>query len=241
MRTAFLLLLAFAVSIVKAQEIKSPEDSSGHNVKVYKVNPGERVSDALLSNGGLYQYHKFMQGEVFYKGGNYGSGVLNYNRLTGEMQFIDPKGDTLTLDNEKEIEKVVIGPDTFYYSQGYLQKVVEFSSTVAKQTYLELSNREKVGAFGTVAQNAIDTHTTIVTNQGFKSVVAQEILTYREKTIYFIGDRYGHFKLLNKKNVLYLYSKKEKEVSAYLKDNPVNFQKEADVQRLIEFLKDLKA
>ena len=241
MRTALLLLLALGASSIKAQESKSAEEKSQHEVKVYKVNPGEKVSDALLSNGGLYQYPKFTQGQVYYKGGNNGSGLLNYNRLTGEMQFIDPKGDTLTLDNEKEIDTVVIGPDTFYYFQGYLQKVAEFSAMVTKQTYLEMSNREKVGAFGTVAQNAIDTHTTIVTNQGFKSVIAQEILTYREQTIYFIGDRFGNFKQMNKKNVLYLYSKKEKEVSAYLKDNPVNFQKEADVQRLIEYLKNLKA
>lgn len=241
MRTAFLLLLAMVTFAVKAQESKSTEENPLEEVKVYKVNPGEKVSDALLSNGGLYKYPKFTQGEVFYKGGNYGSGLLNYNRLTGEMQFIDPKGDTLTLDNEKEIDKIAIGQDTFYYYQGYLQKVAEFSATIVKQTYLEMSNREKVGAFGTVAQNAIDTHTTIVTNQGFKAVVAQEVLTYREQTIYFIGDRFGHFKLLNKKNVLYLYSKKEKEVSTYLKDNSVNFQKEADVQRLIEYLKNLKA
>lgn len=241
MRTAFVLLLALTAYVVKAQESKTSEEHTKQEGKIYKVNPGEKVSDALLDNGGLYQYPKFTQGDVYYKGGNYGSGLLNYNRLTGEMQFINPKGDTLTLDNEKEIDKVAIGPDTFYYYQGYLQKVAEFSATVAKQTYLEMSNREKVGAFGTVAQNAIDTHTTIVTNQGFKSVVAQEILTYREQTIYFIGDRYGHFKQLNRKNVLYLYSKKEKEVSAYLKDNPINFQKEADVQRLIEYLKSLKA
>jgi hypothetical protein len=241
MRTTFLLLLALAAASVMAQESKSPEESSPHEVKIYKVNPGEKVSEALLNNGGLYQYPQFTQGEVQYRSGNFGNGLLNYNRLTGEMQFIDPKGDTLALSNEKDIATIAIGQDTFYYSEGYVQKVAAFSATVAKKTYLEMSNREKIGLYGTVAQNAINTHTTLVTNQGFKDVVPQEILSFREQTIYFIGDRFGHFKPLNKKNVLYLYSKKEKEVAAYLKDNPVNFQDQADVQRLIEYLKNLKA
>lgn len=240
MRTAFLLLL-LAASSVKAQENKAPEDKSQHEGKAYKVNPGEKVSDALLNSGGLYQYSKFTQGEVQYKGGNYGNGLLNYNRLTGEIQFIDAKGDTLALSNEKEIDKIAIGQDTFYYYQGYLQKVATFSATVAKQTFLEIANREKIGLYGTVAQSGINTPTSVATSQGFKDIVPQEVLTFREQTIYFIGDRFGHFKPLNKKNVLYLYSKKEKEVSDYLKDNPVNFQEEADVQRLIDFLKNLKA
>lgn len=238
MRTAFLLLLLAAISYASAQQDTLQEALSPQH-KTYKVYPGQRVSEALLNNG-LYQYPKFTQAQVYYKNGNYGNGLLNYNRLTGEMQFIDPNGDTLALNNEPEIDMIAIGKDTFYYFNGYMQKVEDFSAKVAKQTYLEMTNRERKGLYGNTNQTAINTHTAVLTNQGVKDIVPQEVLTFRERTIYYIGDRFGHFKPLNKKNVLYLYSTKEKEVSIYLKENPVNFLEEDDVQRLINFLKTLK-
>jgi hypothetical protein len=237
MRTALLLLLMLMATSINAQE-DSAQVVKSENEKVYKVNPGERVGEALLNNG-LYQYPKFTQAQVVYKNGGYGNGLLNYNRLNGEMQFIDPNGDTLALNNEPEIDMVVIDKDTFYYSNGYLQKVEDFSARVAKQTYLELANRERKGLYGNTTQAAVNTPTTVATDLGFKDLVPQEVLTFRERTVYFIGDRFGRFKPLNKKNVLYLYSKKEREVSDYLKANPVNYLEEDDVMRLIGFLKTL--
>ena len=49
----------------------------------------------------------------------------------------------------------------------------------------------------------------------------------------------GSFKPLNKKNLYSFFSKKEKELSAYLNANPVNYVQEEDVLRLISFLKTL--
>ncbi|HYH16399.1 MAG TPA: hypothetical protein VD794_14320, partial [Flavisolibacter sp.] len=221
MRTTFILLLLFSTTNLIAQEAQTEEPVKQVR-KTYIVNPGHRIGEGLLNNG-LYQYPKFTEAQVHYKNGNYGNGLLNYNRLTGEMQFIDPNGDTLALNNEPEIDLIAIGKDTFYYSQGYVQKVENFSAKVAKQTLLELVNREMKGLYGRTTQAAINTHTTLVTNQGFKDVIPQEVLSFQEKTVYFIGDRFGRFKPLNKKNVLYLYAKKEKEVSDYLEANPVNF------------------
>ena len=237
MRSVFLSLLLLLATYVNAQ-VDSSQQATSENYKVYRVNPGERVGEALLNNG-LYQYPKFTQAQVVYKNGGYGNGLLNYNRLTGEMQFIDPNGDTLALNNEPEIDMVVIDKDTFYYSNGYMQKVEDFSAKVAKKTYLEMTNRERKGLYGNTAQAAVNTHTTVVTDLGFKDVIPQEVLTFRERTIYFIGDRFGRFKPLNKKNVLYLYAKKEREVSEYLRAHPVDFLKEEDVMRLIGFLKTL--
>jgi len=237
MRTALLVLLLVAATCVTAQNDTTHDVKSEHH-KAYRVNPGQSVSEALLNNG-LYQYPQFTQAQVFYKNGGYGNGLLNYNRLTGEMQFINPSGDTLALSNEPEIERVAIGKDTFYFSERYLQKVDAFSAILAKQTYLELTNREKKGLYGNTSQAGINTPTSFTTYQGYKDVVPQEVLTFRERTTYYIGDRFGRFKPFNKKNVLHLYSKKEREVSAYLKNNPVNFLEEADVMRLVGFLKTL--
>jgi hypothetical protein len=236
MRTSLLLLLLIAACSVSAQDSASTSKSNG--TKSYKVQPGQRVGEALLHNG-LYQYPAFKQAEVHYKNGSSGSGLLNYNRLTGEMQFIDAKGDTLALINEDEIATISIGKDTFYYSQGYLQQIDDFTVRFARMTMLEQTNRQRIGAYGQPNAAAVTTHTSVATNQGFKDIVPQEILTFQEKSIYYIGDRFGRFKPLNKKTLLNFYSKKEGAVSDYLKANPVNFVQEEDVMRLIGFLKTL--
>ena len=44
-----------------------------------------------------------------YRNGVSGAGQLNYNRLLGEMQFIDPKGDTMALADEQNVAHVTIG------------------------------------------------------------------------------------------------------------------------------------
>src|SRR5215218_7967263 len=89
--------------------------------KTYKVAPGEPVGDALLKAKAMYQYPQFSQAQVLYKNGNTGGGPMNYNRLLGEMQFINQQGDTLTMDNGKEVNFITLGTDTFYYYDGFLQ------------------------------------------------------------------------------------------------------------------------
>src|SRR5688572_28136791 len=145
MRTVLLLLLFFLASNAIAQEAQSEEPKTP-TTKSYKVNPGQTIGEGLLNNG-LYQYPKFMEAQVHFKNGNFGNGLLNYDRLTGKIQFIGPNGDTMALNNEPEINLIAIGKDTFYYSEGYVQKVGNFSARVAKQTMLELTNREKKGLY----------------------------------------------------------------------------------------------
>ena len=98
-----------------------------------------------------YRYPKFMVGNVVYRNGVSGAGNLNYNRLLGEMQFIDAKGDTMALADEQNIAYVTIGSDRFYVNPGKgCPEVIADHGTVklAKQVVMKSMRAEKKVAYG---------------------------------------------------------------------------------------------
>src|SRR5262245_16348829 len=81
--------------------------------KNYRVNPGQKVRDAIPMEE-IFQYPSFSSGEVYFRNGSVTSAPLNYNNLFAEIQFIDAKKDTLSLSDEQTISYISIGADTFY-------------------------------------------------------------------------------------------------------------------------------
>src|SRR6476620_2149997 len=90
--------------------------------KTYTVPPGVEVKDIVPARE-IFQYPNFIQGIVVFRDGTSAPGKLNYNRLVAELQFIDPKGDTLSLAHEKNILVAIVGNDTFYYNEGYVRQL----------------------------------------------------------------------------------------------------------------------
>jgi hypothetical protein len=213
--------------------------ATAQNKKIYKVNPGERVYDVIPKND-MYKYPGFRQGIVLLKDGTYGSAKLNYNSLFAEMQFIDPKGDTLSLADENNIISIAVKKDTFYYDNGYLELVAGYNKIkLARRRIIDFSNREKIGALDIANAGEIETYTTVTSRTYMKDLIAKEVLIFSERTIYYFGDRFNHFMVANKKNLLKMFSNQQRKVSDYLENNPVNFNDEKDLVRLGSFLQEL--
>src|SRR5688572_13378069 len=104
----FLLVVCFFAK-VQAQE-------------TYTIKPGENILEVVqLKN--LFQYPAFVDGVVFFKDGRAVKSRLNYNYFNAQIQFIDGKGDTLTLADENTIKYVIIAKDSFCYDGGYIQMI----------------------------------------------------------------------------------------------------------------------
>ena len=207
--------------------------------KIYRINPGQKVLDAIPAED-VYQYPSFTQGEVYFRSGRVGYALLNYNNLFGEMQFISPKKDTLSLSDEETINYISIGADTFYYDKGYIQLIGNYGPLrLAKKRELHFSNREKLGAFGLKSSGSIDTYTSLSSSQALKDLVAKEILTFSLLTIYYFGDRFDQFKLANKKNLLNICSKQDDKIQEYLNRESIDFKNENDLRKLADFIQKL--
>ena len=189
----------------------------------------------------LYEYPQFVYGKVFFKPGDSSSGRLNYNRLLDQMQFIDFKGDTLNIADPGTIKSIRINNDLFYYDEGYV-KLIKDSNTIklaAKQT-LRVVNKEKTGAYNMPSStSAIDSYGSYMSEGKMYKLVPREDIVLKKQTQYYFGDKFNHFILANKKNLLRLYSKKEGSLNAYLKENNIDFTSQEDLEKLLQYLANL--
>ncbi|RYY88609.1 MAG: hypothetical protein EOO15_08430, partial [Chitinophagaceae bacterium] len=114
----------------------------------YVVNPGETIN-GILKPTDIFKYPEFAAGTVYFKNGAATNGKLNYSYLAGAVQFIDPKGDTLSLNDDDQIGLVTIGKDSFYYYKAYLQLIerVPDGGGLYQKEFLRVANIRKVGLY----------------------------------------------------------------------------------------------
>ena len=204
------------------------------------VKAGTSLNESV-SVTDLYEYPQFVYGKVFFRAGDSSGGRLNYNRFSDQMQFIDFKGDTLSIAYPGTMKFIRINNDLFYYDDGYV-KLIKDNNTIklaAKQT-LRVSGKNKIGAYGMASPgSAIDSYGSFtIDNKNYNLTPSVDIMLTK-KTQYYFGDKYKHFVLANKKNLLSLYSKQDRAVTAYLKENNVDFNNREDLEKLLQYLTDL--
>ena len=221
--------------------ISSP-DLSAQDTTHVTIKSGYTVQE-VLSPADIYYYPQFTKAEVFFRGGTKASGKMNYTRLFDQMLFIDPKGDTLAVANEETIKFIRFGQDTFYYDEGYLRIIADHDVVkLAEKQVWVVANIKKTS-----------THNTSTSSVGITSVnsfrhgndavrtplTLNEDIVLRKETRYYFGDEYNHFAPAGKKGLFQLYSKKQRSIENYLKENKINFNKRDDVEALSRFIREL--
>ena len=201
------------------------------------VKSGENINTGLPDTV-KFHYPTFTQGSVFFRNGTQSNASLNYNLLTGEMQFIAPAGDTLALSNEVTIRYIAIGADSFFYDKTFVQLITGNSGAkLAKKELLGVSDLKKAGGYDQVSStSAITTMSSVFINGQAANLTANQDLVILKQTTYYIGNVYNHFLPASKKNVFRLFGKKQKALEQYLKENKCNFNNEKDLKSLVAFL-----
>src|SRR5687767_11268822 len=72
------------------------------------VKAGDDIGSAI-SPTGHYRFAEFTEGTVTMRYGSKSKTRFNYHICNGEMQFIDAKGDTLTISQTEYIDNINIG------------------------------------------------------------------------------------------------------------------------------------
>ena len=227
------LLLLFFILIGYA-------DLSAQDSTFVTIKTGQSVKDVLTS-ADIYHYPQFTYGKVFLRDGTKAAGKMNYNRLYGQMLFINPIGDTLALADEKNIKFIVIDKDTFYYDGGYLRLMANGGvvKLTEKQIWV-LADIRKIGSHNrpttTVAVTSFSSYTDGRDAAKSKDLIMNEDVVLRKETQYYFGDKFNLFVPASKKGLLQLFPKEQQEIDNYLKENKVNFNKKDDVEKLYQFL-----
>jgi hypothetical protein len=204
------------------------------------VNTGVNVASVLSFNQ-LYRYPQFKPGRIFYKDGTTAGGLLNFNIVLNEMQFISPGGDTLSVAHEATIKYLTVADDSFYYHKGFLEWISgNETAKLLKKQYLKELDKRKMGGYGMYSSTSAITsyNSYMADNTVYKLAVRDDVLMTR-KVSYYIGNSNNDYLPASKKNIMKLFPKHQTAISRYLQQQEVNFDKESDLLKLIVFLQDL--
>jgi hypothetical protein len=196
------LLFCFAVMnivIAKAQD-----------TKVYIINPGQTIQE-VIPDTVRYSYTDFRSGIVLFPRNEAATALVNYNLMLGEMQFIDPKGDTLYIGDPEKFERIAVGLDTFFFNNGYLRQMAYKNKVrlLQKQT-IRMASRTTLGAFDQPAQGAATTYSSFFGNTHDVTLRTNQKITFKKETYYFLMDRNQTLYPLSLKNLQLLFPKDRK-------------------------------
>jgi hypothetical protein len=196
-------------------------------------------------NSTVFLYPDFTAGTIFYKDGGLSEGKLNYNRLTGQVLFLSPPKDTLALAHPETMTRIVIGTDTFsFFKNEFLQKLTHYSGPdLYVKKSLKFIGKEKKGAYGTYSPvSAVNSNSTYTTEDDNLTVYisVDENMIYQEKYNYYFSDGFNNFFPATKSKFYNLFSQYEKQLKTFIDENKLNFNRRADLLRLIEHAVTLK-
>jgi hypothetical protein len=219
------------LSIVLIGSVANAQD------KVFVVNPGQRVSDVVPKRE-IYAYPSFEQGAVYFADGSVSNALMNYNALYGEIQFINPKGDTLSLADEEKIKLLTINNDSFYFDHGFMQLLSNSGNIkLLRRNVIRQSSSSKIGLYDqSVDGGAASSYSSISSGAHDADLVLNQKATLTRQTFYLFGDGKGHLLSASRKSAEKLYPSKKAVIADYLSKNNIDFKNEADLKNMVAYL-----
>lgn len=220
----FVLVILFCVTGIAQQK----------NVHIVKAgeNPGE-----VLPADAVYAFPVFKDGIVYMRDGSSSRQKLNYYIILNEMHFIGNNSDTLAIADPDIIKSIVIDTIVYYYDKTYLQVLLQVDSfkLAAKQILLESLYRLRGGYDVPTAISSITTYGSLSKGGPMRRLQIKKDVQFSKETSYFISDKFNHFFRADRKAFLELFSNRRTMILNFIKDNNINFFKESDLKKLLQF------
>ena len=200
------------------------------------VRAGEDIAPVISPNG-HYRFAQFTTGIVKFKYGSLSKTRLNLHVSKGEMQFIDNKGDTLSIAQPDFVDNILIGENTrFVFSdKGYCELVGESAAgKLGKKITVQLANDKKT-AFGQSDPTGSQHHVGDVMFD-WRTVTLSYDVEVKKITSYYWIDSKNNAIPVNKKNASRLVEKqKQAKLQAFMNENNTNFNNEEDLRKLLAY------
>lgn len=210
---------------------------------VFRVKSGNKAEE-VVPVALKYRYETFRTGSVSYYNGRTATARLNYNILLGEMQFIDITGDTLSLADEHIIQHIKIGENAFYYDPryGYLELVAEYPKVkLSIQQSFSTVLKEKKGAYEqSTGVSSIRNYSAYSTgNSQVHRLQSNEDYLIGKDINYFLIDHNNYVHRANKSALKKLFAQQKKAIATYLNEEKIDFDKEEDLRRLLQYCTEI--
>jgi len=212
---------------------------SAQNRQIVEATAGEDLTQ-VVSTQFQYVFPEFTGGDVFYAGMPKVSGILNYNTLLGEMQFLDQNGQVLSLANVKDVTMVNIGNRRFFPFKGN-EFTEELMSTGKVQLRVKRSGNaaqhSKKGAYGTTsATSSITSYSSISSDsRQYNLTVAENVLVTLNNFYYLVELNNKHILIKNITAFTKMFPTHRAEIEAFAKENNIRLNNGDDLKALLEF------
>jgi hypothetical protein len=202
----------------------------------YIVKVGETPGEVLPSDA-IYAFPVFKDGVVYMRDGSSSRHKLNYYVIMNEMHFIANNGDTLAISDPDLIKSIIIDTITYYYDKTFLQVLFQVDSfkLAVKQVLLQSSYRLRGGYDVPTAISSITTYGSLNKGGSMRQLQVKKDVQFTKEVSYFVSDKFNHFFRAGRRAFLELFPNNRALIQNYIKDNNINFFKESDLKKLLQF------
>ncbi len=208
----------------------SQEDRSGGKSYKYQPNLGNGVFRELEKDKKIEGTPYLNNNFTFVKVENVEeNSKMRYNIFKDEFEFISVKNDTLILDKNENFKNLnFVSTNTNYKLLNYLNQNDKFY-------YGYLIDIHQKNNFGLYKKE----NTALTDEKIAKTTLEQNKLAkyYKTNDDYFIknNDKISEFPS-NKKRLIKIFPEKKEVIEAFLKENKIEFSKDSDKIKIINFL-----
>jgi len=188
-----------------------------------------------------YLFPGFVKGTVYFRNGTKRSALLNYHRLGGQMQFLNPQTDTLLFTGKYLIDYVEIGERRFLLTEkhsdmeviGGAGRIILAARIQPGQAGNKLSHSGQ--HFSASEGNAA--HALMVSNNGGNFQWENNASGHRwqVKTSYFLIDQNRIVHPASRRAFMAVYARDRRQIARYLRENRIDFGNAEDLQRLLGY------
>jgi len=204
------------------------------------VNAGNDMNTAFSNS--RYLFPQFQNARVVLQGRTL-IAKMNYNALTGDMEFMNENGTILALS--EHVDAIVLGNRLFKYSpKGYIEVLAyDSNSELLVRTKYAISDRRKRGAYGTLSSTSsieslssldaiLPISPDLTLNTQRIDLVPDEEVTYKKVETFYIFSK-GKYLIANKSNFAKEFGKQK--IDNFLKSDTIDFMNREDVKRLFTY------
>ncbi len=219
-----------------------PVWASAQKREVIEAASGEDLTKKVSTHI-QYLFPEFTSGDVYYVGTPKGSGMLNYNMLLGEMQFVED-GKVLALANVKDVILVNIDNRKFYLFNDK-EFAEELLSTSKGQLRVRrkgnTAQHSKKGAYGASSSTSSITSYSSINgdNRQYNLTVEENVLITLNYFYYLVGLNGKYTLIKNQKTFTKQFPGHNAQIEAFVKEHNTRFDNEEDLKALMEYCSKL--
>ncbi|SDG48579.1 hypothetical protein SAMN04487996_11943 [Dyadobacter soli] len=214
------------------------------NVASRPVVPEPLVSENVNAQGKLpasYLFPSFVKGTIYFRNGTKRDALVNYHYQVGQMQFLNPRADTLEFTGKYLIDHVEIGERRFVLTDTHSDmEVVGDAGPVllAARTQPEaVGNSLSHSGQHFSASEGSASHASMVSNQNgnFQWENNASGHSWKVKTSYFLIDKNKIAHPASRRAFLHVYGRNRRQLVRYMRESRIDFENSDDLRKLIGF------